>query len=203
MEIVVGIFTWMVNGCYFLCGNYGAAIILFTLLSKIVLLPISVWVQKNSIKMIKMQPEINYMKAQFFGDKDQIAEKQAEIFKREHYNPLASILPLALQFLLLMGVIEAVKAGIGDSGISMDFFGIDLSLVPSREGGLLILSPLVAGLSAWTGPMCCRRSSPRGTNTGCWPSRWGYPCTWDGLCRWGWRCTGRPAIFLPWYSSTG
>ena len=149
MEIVVGIFTWMVNGCYFLCGNYGAAIILFTLLSKIVLLPISVWVQKNSIKMIKMQPEINYMKAQFFGDKDQIAEKQAEIFKREHYNPLASILPLALQLLLLMGVIEAVKAGIGDSGISMDFFGIDLSLVPSREGGLLILSPLVAGLSAW------------------------------------------------------
>ena len=44
------------------------------------LLPISVWVQKNSIKMIKMQPEINYMKAQFFGDKDQIAEKQAEIW---------------------------------------------------------------------------------------------------------------------------
>lgn len=36
--------------CYYLAHNYGLAIILFTLISKIVLLPVSVWVQKNSIK---------------------------------------------------------------------------------------------------------------------------------------------------------
>lgn len=149
MEFMVDIFTWMINRCYFLCRNYGYAIVLFTLLSKIVLLPISVWVQKNSIKMIKMQPEINDMKARFFGDKDQIAERQAQIFKREHYNPFASVIPLALQLLLLMGVIEAVKAGIGDRSISMDFYGIDLSWVPSERGGLLVLSPLAAALSAW------------------------------------------------------
>ena len=48
--------------CYYLVHNYGLAIILFTLISKIVLLPVSVWVQKNSIKMVKMQPEINRIK---------------------------------------------------------------------------------------------------------------------------------------------
>ena len=40
----------VMNFCYDLVGNYGVAIILFTLISKIVLLPISIWVQKNSIK---------------------------------------------------------------------------------------------------------------------------------------------------------
>lgn len=149
MGILVNIFTWLMNGCYFVCHNYGAAIILFTLLSKIVLLPISIWVQKNSIKMIKMQPEINYMKVRFFGDKDLMAEEQTKIFKREKYNPLASVVPMVLQLLLLMGVIEAIKAGIGNPEISMDFFGIDLSFVPSEKGGLLIFSPIVAGLSAW------------------------------------------------------
>ena len=48
--------------CYNLFGNYGIAIILFTLFSKIVLIPMSIWVQKNSIKMVKMQPDINRIK---------------------------------------------------------------------------------------------------------------------------------------------
>ena len=39
--------------CYDFLNNYGLAIIAFTIISKIVLLPISIWVQKNSIKMVK------------------------------------------------------------------------------------------------------------------------------------------------------
>ena len=85
--------------CYYLVHNYGLAIILFTLISKIVLLPVSVWVQKNSIKMVKMQPEINRIKAKHFGDADRIADEQSKIFKREKYNPLASLIPLAVQII--------------------------------------------------------------------------------------------------------
>lgn len=154
MKILVNVLTWVMNGCYFIFHNYGFAIILFTLLSKIILLPVSIWVQKNSIKMVKMQPEINYMKVRFFGDKDLIAEEQTKIFKREKYNPLASIIPMIIQILLLMGVIEAIKAGIRDTEISMGFYGIDLSLVPSENGGMLIFSPIIAGISAWILGVC-------------------------------------------------
>lgn len=149
MKILVNILVWIMSACYFGVNNYGFAIILFTLLSKIILLPVSVWVQKNSIKMVKMQPEINDIKIRFFGDKDLIAEEQAKIFKREKYNPFASIVPMAIQILLLLGVIEVIKAGIGDPEISMDFYGIDLSLAPSAKGGILIFSPIIAGVSAW------------------------------------------------------
>ena len=137
------------NGCYTLCKNYGVAIILFTLISKIILLPVSVWVQKNSIKMVKMQPEINLIMVKHFGDKDTIAERQAAVYKREKYHPMASIFPLIIQLVLLMCVIEVIKRGMGNPAISMDFAGIDLSLVPSEEGIGLIWSPIVAGFSAW------------------------------------------------------
>ena len=50
MEWLEKAFEWALRLCYDLCGNYGLAIILFTVLSKVILLPISVWVQKNSIK---------------------------------------------------------------------------------------------------------------------------------------------------------
>jgi len=149
MEVLYSAFESVMNGCYALCKNYGAAILVFTLLSKIVLLPVSVWVQKNSIKMVKMQPEINFIMVKHFGDKDTIAEEQASVYKREKYHPMASIFPLIIQLVLLMCVIEVIKRGINNPSIDMNFLGIDLSLVPSVEGIGLIWSPAVAGFSAW------------------------------------------------------
>ena len=157
MEVLYRALTWVMTLCYGLCRNYGLAILLFTLLSKIVLLPISVWLQKNSIKMVKMQPEINRLKVAHFGDPDAIAEGQSAIFKREKYHPLASILPLAIQVLLLMGLIEAIRAGMRDPSIDMRFLGVDLSLVPAEKKGLLVLSPILAGLSAWA--MCAAQNA--------------------------------------------
>ncbi|MEA5010979.1 MAG: YidC/Oxa1 family membrane protein insertase [Angelakisella sp.] len=84
------------------------AIVLFTLITKVILLPISIWVQKNSIKMVRMLPELNNIKADCFGDADRIADETSKIFKRDKYNPLANIIPLIIQIALLMGVIEVI-----------------------------------------------------------------------------------------------
>ncbi len=149
MELIYQVLTDIMNLCYKVCNNYGFAIILFTLLSKILLIPVSIWVQKNSIKMVKMQPEINFLKASHFGDPDTIAEEQSKIFKREKYNPLASVIPLIIQLVLLMGLIEVIKRGISNPMIDMDFWGIDLSRVPARDGFRFIWSPVIAGISAW------------------------------------------------------
>ena len=65
--------------CYNMFNNYGLAIILFTIISKVVLLPLSIWVQKNSIKMVKMQPSINKIKIKYFGDKDKISDETQEL----------------------------------------------------------------------------------------------------------------------------
>ena len=95
--------------CYNLFHNYGIAIILFTLISKIVLLPLSIWVQKNSIKMVKMQPSINKIKIKYFGDKDKIADETQELYKKEKYSALASLIPLFVQIILLMGLVEVIN----------------------------------------------------------------------------------------------
>lgn len=96
-----------------------------------------------------MQPEINFMKVKYFGDKDAIAEEQAKIFKREKYNPMASVIPMIIQIILLIGVIGVIKEGMQNPHIHMGFLGLDLSLVPADKFGWLILSPIVAGVSAW------------------------------------------------------
>ncbi len=98
----------LMEGCFLLVKNYGLVIILFTLITKLVLMPISVWIQKNSILMVKMQPEINFIKARLYGNADAIAEEQVKLFKREKYHPLLTLVPLVIQILLLLGVIAVI-----------------------------------------------------------------------------------------------
>ncbi|MDE6727124.1 MAG: YidC/Oxa1 family membrane protein insertase, partial [Oscillospiraceae bacterium] len=99
----------VMNWCYQIIGNYGWAIILFTLFSKIVLLPVSIWVQKNSIKMVKMQPAVNRIKIDRFGDKDAIMEEQSKLFKKEKYNGFATLVPLIIQIILLIGIVDVIN----------------------------------------------------------------------------------------------
>lgn len=149
MNILYSFLTWVMEWCYELCDSYGVAIILFTFLSKIVLLPVSLWTYMNSITMIKIQPDINLLKIKYYGQKDIIAEEQAKLFREKKYHPLASTIPLIIQLVLLMGVVGAVRAGIDNPVIDMSFGPVDLGQVPSQIGINLIWSPLVAGLAAW------------------------------------------------------
>lgn len=136
-DIVVNGLLALINLSYAFCHNYWAAVFIFTLLTKIILLPLSVWVQKNSIKTVRMSPEMNHIKATYFGNQDAISEEQYKLFKREKYSPLADLVPLFIQLALLMGVVEAVKRG------------TSLTDIPVKTGGITLVIPLLAALSAF------------------------------------------------------
>lgn len=106
---LIDILGYIMKLLYSLCDNYGIAIILFTIISKIILLPVSIIVQKNSIKMVKMQPSINRININYFGDKDKIADESAKLYKKEKYNAFASLIPLFVQILLLIGLVQVIN----------------------------------------------------------------------------------------------
>lgn len=99
---------YIMSFCYRIFDNYGVAIIIFTLFTRIILLPISIWIHKNSIKMVKILPEINLIKIRYFGDNNRIADETSSLYKRQKYNPLASVVPLLIQIILLIGVIHVI-----------------------------------------------------------------------------------------------
>lgn len=137
INAVIDALVWSINLCNAVCRNYWVAILLFTLLTKVILLPLSVWVQRNSIKTVQMQPEMNRIKASYFGNKDAISEEQYKLFKKTGYNPFADLIPLFVQLALLMGVVEAVKRG------------TPLTDIPAQTAGITLLVPLLAALSAF------------------------------------------------------
>lgn len=141
MNFFSSILSSLIALCYRLLGSYTAAIVMFTVLTKVILFPITLWTHRNGIKMVELTPELNEIKIQHYGDQDAIAEETQALYKRRGYHPLASLIPLFIQIFLLMGVIGAVRGLLS---------GTDsvLSRLPSQEGGLYLAMPVLAGLSA-------------------------------------------------------
>ena len=117
------------------------AIVVFTTLTKVILFPVAMWVQKNGIFMVRITPELNRLKIKYYGDKDTIAEETQILYKREKYHPLASVIPMIVQLVMLFGVITAVKTTLGDSDTI-------LTALPSQIGGVAWLTPILTGLAA-------------------------------------------------------
>ena len=148
---------------YDFIGNYGVAIILFTLATKIVLLPISVWIQKNSIQMVKIQPEVNMIKVKHYGDGDTIADEQAKLFKKVNYHPMLSLVPLALQIILLVGVFfiinhpmnylfgaseETVKALAEYLKLNVEDSAVQIQIIEAIKNGAVTATTVVPGVEA-------------------------------------------------------
>ena len=131
--------------CQDLLQNYGAAIVVFTLLTKVILLPVSAWVQRNSIALVALTPELERMKLRFYGDKDTIAEETLKIYKKRGYHPFLSSVPMLVQLVMLLGVIGAVKSVLGE-------VDTPLAAMPYEAGGWTLLMPLLAGLAALDNP---------------------------------------------------
>lgn len=128
--------------CYSWTGSYLLAIVVFTLLTKVILFPISCWMQRESIKMVQLTPDLNALKIRYYGDKDTIAEETQKLYKQKKYHPIASTIPMVIQLVLLMGVIAAVKAMLGGDTTSI------YAQIPSQLGGVSLLMPVAAGVAA-------------------------------------------------------
>jgi len=99
---------YIMNLCYQWLGNYGLAIILFTAVTKVIMLPLSLMSQKNSIVMVKIRPLLMDINRRFAGRGAEIAEQQKMLYKRERYSPLKGMLPLLVQIPIILGLINVI-----------------------------------------------------------------------------------------------
>ena len=187
LEALAHVFSYIVQPCYDLTGNWWIAILLFTVIIKIALMPLSLWCQWNSIVMVKLVAELNRIKVKYFGDAETIGEKQAELNKKHHYHPLLSLVPLAVQILVLFGLVEVIH-GITDNGAPGTEF---LGMVPAEDGGLSWAMPALAALSAVVMGFAQNRSIPCSASNPRW--RRTPPTGFPSRFRSCWAFTWRPA----------
>lgn len=151
INLVLGVpLEYVIEFAYWLTGSYGLAILLFALISRAILFPVNILAHNNAIRFLRLYPSLNIIKRRFVGDKEQQNEEQYNLFKKEKYNPFVSILPLLLQLLLVVGMLQVMYRLLEEiTGDDLLFLGFNLGAVPSLanpSGDLMI--PFLSGLSA-------------------------------------------------------
>ena len=93
-------------------GNFGLAILAFTVMLKIVTLPLSIKSYRAMGKMKALQPEMKRIQERFADDKAKQGAEMMELYKREHVNPASGCLPTLIQIPIFFALYKVLYVGI-------------------------------------------------------------------------------------------
>ena len=104
------LFGYILNFLYNLLNNYGLSIILFSILIKIILLPISIKQQKTMKKTAKMQVEMKEIQYKYKENPEKMNQEILELYKREKMSPFSGCLSAIVQIILLLSIFYLVRS---------------------------------------------------------------------------------------------
>lgn len=109
MSFLYQFFGFLLRELCLLVDNYGVALILLTLIARIVMLPMSIKQQKSSAKMQRLQSKVRKIQQQYAGDQKKIQEETQALYAEEGTNPMnMGCLPLLLQLPIIYGLLGAI-----------------------------------------------------------------------------------------------
>jgi YidC/Oxa1 family membrane protein insertase len=123
-------------------ANWGVAIILFTVVVKLIFWPLTVQQLKASKAMQQLQPQLNELKKLYGKDKEKMMQEQMRLYKENSVNPAAGCLPMLIQLPIWIGLYQALYNLKGEGLLAGGFLWIPSLANP--EGFPYVLAILTA-----------------------------------------------------------
>jgi YidC/Oxa1 family membrane protein insertase len=160
---LTGPMLWLMDSLYKLVGNFGVAILLTTVIVKLVFFPLANKSFESMSKMKKLQPEMKKLQERFKDDRARQQQALMELYKKEKVNPMAGCLPIFIQIPVFFSLYKVLLIAIEmrhapfigwirdlsapDPTTIFNLFG----LVPWTPPQMLMLGilPLLMGISMW------------------------------------------------------
>lgn len=108
-QFFANIFGYVLNFIYNLVQNYGLAMILFTLVIKLLMLPLSIKQQKTMKKSAKLNKKMQVLQFKYKNDPEKLNQEMMKMYKEENMNPFSGCLGTILQFILLISIFYMVR----------------------------------------------------------------------------------------------
>ena len=103
------LFSTVLSGFYAFIPSYGLAIILLTLGTRLLLLPLSIKQTKSMRETQAIQPEVKRIQAKHKGDRQKMNEEVMALYKEHGINPLGGCFPILMQFPVLIGLFYVIR----------------------------------------------------------------------------------------------
>ena len=107
---IANIFGYLLNFLYNILNNYGLAIIIFSILVKLLLLPLTIKQQKTMEKTTKMQEEMKSLQFKYKNDPEKLNKEMMDMYKRENMSPFSGCLSSIVQLILILAVFYLVRS---------------------------------------------------------------------------------------------
>ena len=138
--------SYSINWFYGYAGNFGLAIIAFTILMRLILFPLAHISFKSMAKMKKLQPEMQRLKETYPDDRKKMQQELMALYKREGANPVAGCLPLIVQIPIFFSLYKVLFCTIEMYHAPFYWWIHDLS-APDPLGALTLF-----GIISWDVP---------------------------------------------------
>ena len=108
-QFFANIFGYLLNFINNFVGNYGLAIILFTVLIKIIMLPLSIKQQRTMKKSTELNEKIKVLQFKYKNDPEKLNREMMDLYKKENMSPFSGCLSTIAQFILLISIFYMVR----------------------------------------------------------------------------------------------
>lgn len=104
------IFGYILNFIYQLVSNYGLAIIIFSIVLKLIMLPLSIKQQKTMKKSSKIQEKMKQLQFKYKNDPEKLNQEVMKLYKEENMSPFSGCLSSIVQIIILLSVFYLVSS---------------------------------------------------------------------------------------------
>jgi YidC/Oxa1 family membrane protein insertase len=132
-------------------GNYGVAIILLTLVSKVLFYPLTVKSMRSMKAMQALQPQINALRSKYKGDPQRLQRETLDLYRKHKVNPAGGCLPMIAQIPIFYGLYLALSVSVELQGATFlcfgRIFGVDLWICDLANQDPTYVLPVLMGLT--------------------------------------------------------
>ena len=166
MGILASPMSYLLTWIYDFIGNYGLALLVFTILIKGVMYPLYAKQIKTTMNMSKMQPKIKEIQQKYAKDKALMNQKMAELYKEEGGSMYGGCLPMLIQMIVIMGLFALLRN-------PMNYISSDKMLFAIHESFLWIpdlaqpdkwVLPIIAGIATFLATYFSQTNQMSGPN---------------------------------------
>jgi YidC/Oxa1 family membrane protein insertase len=152
-------------------GQFWLAIIVFTIVIRVLMTPLMLPQQRSAKKMQELQPRLKELQKKYGKERDKMAQEQMKLYKEAGVNPAGGCLPMLVQFPIWIGLYQSIIQALGHQPLQLFqlsaniypfldrlwsevplnryFLGMDLALTPQQLGGLTYALPILVAFTSW------------------------------------------------------
>ena len=151
MEYIVVPTLAIMRWFYHFVPNYGVAIILLTVITKVLLFPLTVKSMTSMKAMQALQPQINTLRSKYKSDPQRLQRETMELYRTHKVNPLGGCLPMVVQVPIFYALYDALSVSVDLQNASFiclgRMFGIDFWICDLARHDPTYVLPILMGVS--------------------------------------------------------